>query len=412
MFIHKSKLRHLLQPDHYRTPRQFERERDEIFARTWIPVAVRDELPKPGDFKTLEVLGEPVILHNNAGDVLGYLNICSHRHCLLTHALKGKMPKLKCQYHGWEYDRSGKTNKIPDAKSFRPFDRDNARLRTFPTETLGEVVFVRLSDEGVSLRDYLGPLYDEFVFSFSKPFKFGWRWESDYQANWKLPLENSLESYHMNCIHPGSLGDFPEEEVCTDQFRANSTTFTTPMRPASAANWLKFASRSQGMTPHGNYVHHNVFPSLTFAGTDTSKVLQVILPTGPATCKHHAWMFTLQPRSVLHWPLMSLTSAIAKYMTKRVLTEDAPLFADVQRGLETSHYRGVIGVREERIHHFQDLLMKTLGQDPGPDPAELDEKRKKSPAETAVGSSEDACSSGGATSSSCAACDGSAVRTA
>ena len=52
--------------------------------------------------------------------------------------------------NGWEYEPTGKTGKIPDAGCFRPWDRDTARLNTYRVETLGDLIFVALSERARS----------------------------------------------------------------------------------------------------------------------------------------------------------------------------------------------------------------------------------------------------------------------
>ena len=49
--------------------------------------------------------------------------------------------------------------------------------------------------------------------------------------------------------------------------------------------------------------------------------------------------------------------AIATYVGKQVFAEDASIYEGVQRGLEASPHRGVIGTREERIHVFQKYVL-------------------------------------------------------
>ena len=50
------------------------RERDCIFARAWQVVGHREQLLKPGDFFTTDLLGEPLLLVRGAqGELRGFL---------------------------------------------------------------------------------------------------------------------------------------------------------------------------------------------------------------------------------------------------------------------------------------------------------------------------------------------------
>ena len=57
------------------------------------------------------------------------------------------------------------------------------------------------------------------------------------------------------------------------------------------------------------------------------------------------------------WALYRMLRAIATYVGKQVFAEDASIYEGVQRGLEASPHRGVIGTREERIHVFQKYVL-------------------------------------------------------
>src|SRR5918995_701064 len=85
--------------------------------------SARSELANPGDFLTFDLLETPILLRNFDGELRALLNVCPHRHSKLTEKPRGNTEKLRCQYHGWEYNAEGGTGKIPDAKAFRPWDR-------------------------------------------------------------------------------------------------------------------------------------------------------------------------------------------------------------------------------------------------------------------------------------------------
>src|SRR5262249_26990912 len=135
---------------------------------------------------------------------------------------------LKCQYHGWEFNRDGRTGEIPDARAFRPWDRENSCLRKFRTATCGEIVFVCLDDSAPNLREFVGPLWDKWEGSFGPPFRFAAAWEQEFPCNWKVVLENSLESYHIPQVHPKTFKVMPVEPKIEHELDARYTTFRVP----------------------------------------------------------------------------------------------------------------------------------------------------------------------------------------
>ena len=76
--------------------------------------ATRAELAKNGDFVTRDLFGTPLLVRNDEGELRAFVNACAHRHARITSAPHGSAMRLRCQYHGWEYDGRGAVCKIPD----------------------------------------------------------------------------------------------------------------------------------------------------------------------------------------------------------------------------------------------------------------------------------------------------------
>jgi hypothetical protein len=64
--------------------------------------------------------------------------------------------------------------------------------------------------------------------------------------------------------------------------------------------------------------------------------------------------------SGLERTLIRLTSNLARRFIERVMQEDAAVYSAVQRGLASSRNAGVLGTREERIHHFHNYLINRI----------------------------------------------------
>src|SRR5262245_15710114 len=134
MFVSKEHHPQLLEPERYRAPEQFAAEIERFFKPAWHCVGLLSELPADGSFRTLELLGNPVLLWRKDGQLHAYLNVCAHRSCLVTSAERGTCDRLKCQYHGWEYDETGNVRKIPDARAFKPLEQGMLGLKPYHVE--------------------------------------------------------------------------------------------------------------------------------------------------------------------------------------------------------------------------------------------------------------------------------------
>ncbi|HEX4592547.1 MAG TPA: SRPBCC family protein, partial [Gemmataceae bacterium] len=286
------------------------------------------------------------------------LNVCPHRHSHLTDRPRGRTERLRCQYHGWEFNRDGRTGKIPDAGAFRPWDRENSCLRSFRLDTCGELVFINLSPDGPTLREWIGPLWDLWSTGYGGAYRHAATWEADFPCNWKVVLENSLESYHIPEVHPTTFKDYPDEENAWHELALRFTTFKTippPIFVQRAADWIV---RRLGEPVTGEYWHRVLHPHATGSSMDTFRMMQCVFPTGPATCRYRNIFFTVRGRrrNPVAWVLYRFLRAIGTKVARQVFAEDASIYVGVQRGLEASPHVGVIGTREERIYLFQQFV--------------------------------------------------------
>jgi phenylpropionate dioxygenase-like ring-hydroxylating dioxygenase large terminal subunit len=366
MFTHQHHLRHLLRPEHYTSASHYRAELRHLFHPAWHPLATVGDLARPGDFLTHDLLDTPVLLRNFDGELRAFLNVCPHRHSNLTTKPRGNTPRLKCQYHGWEFNKDGGTGKIPDARAFRPWDRENACLRQFRVDTCGDLVFVNLSDNGVSLREWIGPLWD--VWSGERGYGGVYRhaatWEKEFPCNWKVVLENSLESYHIPQVHPKTFKDFPDESLAWHELTDRFTSFRTIPPREFATRVQDWIVRRLGERVTDEYWHRVLHPHTTGSSLDSYRMLQCVFPTSPTTCRYRCFFFTLRGRrrNPLAWGVYRMLRTVAVMVAKKVFAEDAAIYQGVQNGMAASPQAGVIGTREERIYSFQKYVLdNTVG---------------------------------------------------
>jgi phenylpropionate dioxygenase-like ring-hydroxylating dioxygenase large terminal subunit len=362
MWSNRGRLPLLLTGDRYCDPANHERELDRLFRPSWHCVGSLDDLARDGDFITLDLLGRPLLVRRSGGLVRAFLNVCAHRHAKLTGDKSGRCDRIRCQYHGWEYDDEGAVRKVPDARSFLPIERGGEGLRQLRAATCGKLVFVSLAAEGPALAESLGEetrsLLEE---GFSDRFHTVARWEIDHAANWKIPVENSLESYHVPVVHPDTLATMPEEE--RHELGDRSTSYEDWEDARSP--YYRLLMRAVRRSPRYSYRHHHSYPSLTLALSDLMSYLHVVVPTSPTTSRSLVRVFLYEgERGVLGARLLSWLAgpALRRYVAK-VLAADGAIFEDIQRGLTSPDKPGPgsIGAREERVHAFQSWVVKAVG---------------------------------------------------
>jgi phenylpropionate dioxygenase-like ring-hydroxylating dioxygenase large terminal subunit len=270
------------------------------------------------------------------------------------------MPSLRCQYHGWEYDKDGRTGRIPDARAFRPWDREHSCLRTFRLDTCGDLVFINLSDNPILLRDWLQPVWESWS-SYGGAYRHAATWEKEFPCNWKVVLENSLESYHIPQVHPKTFKDYPHENNAWHELAESFSSFRTIPPRDFAGRAMDWLVRRLGHPVTGEYWHRVLHPHATGSSLDVFRMMQCVFPTGPRTCRYRCIFFVLKGvrSGPFAWICYRFLRWISTKVARKVFDEDASIYRGVQRGMEASPYPGVIGTREERIHVFQQYVDRT-----------------------------------------------------
>jgi len=92
-------------PAQYTDPAIAQRERDLVFGRVPSIVAHASELPEPGDFITLQMpRNRVIVVRQQDGSVKSFVNVCRHRGALLEEQQQGRCRLFSCGYHRWSYN--------------------------------------------------------------------------------------------------------------------------------------------------------------------------------------------------------------------------------------------------------------------------------------------------------------------
>jgi phenylpropionate dioxygenase-like ring-hydroxylating dioxygenase large terminal subunit len=95
---------HAMPKSVYTSPEFAAEEVRHIFAREWLCAGRADALKDPGDYMTMTIAGEPVIILRDKDGVLrGMSNVCRHRMSTLLEG-RGHVRAIVCPYHAWTYN--------------------------------------------------------------------------------------------------------------------------------------------------------------------------------------------------------------------------------------------------------------------------------------------------------------------
>lgn len=335
---------------------------------TWQLAGLASTVSQPGQYFVRQIGSVPIVVRNFDGKCVALRNVCAHRHCELVSTASGKSEKLKCPFHGWEYGADGRTRKIPAAMNFPDFDRERFKLASFPLEQCGDLLFVRVSADGPSLQEWLGDLFDQIQSWTSMPnWKLAVQRKLNLAANWKIPIEGSLESYHIPEVHPQTFGEDPGESKSEHAFAQYSSSFFTSFNAPRLIDRLlkayeQFIFFVIGAEFLGKYEHHHIFPNLLISHTESLTLVQIVRPVTGETSTSDVWHYARQ--SHRRNPISTLTAILwgrfTGWLAYQILQEDIRIFSRVQQGERAAKDHAVLGRCEERLHAHQQFIVQQI----------------------------------------------------
>ena len=200
----------------YVSPEWYAREKEKIFKKQWLYVALERELPNPGDYKVrrLDCADTSVIIiRGKDGQVRAFHNMCSHRGNTVISGSEeetygsSRAGIVTCRFHGWVYDATGKLVNVPQADKFYDcFDRAENGLTPVHCDVWAGFVFVNVDPGPVqSLKAFLGGYADHFGGFPYDACDYGFTYHTYLDCNWKVASDAFAEAYHVDTIHAGSF---------------------------------------------------------------------------------------------------------------------------------------------------------------------------------------------------------------
>ena len=195
-------------------------EQTEIFSKSWLCAGRADSLKKPGDYMTIEIAGEPIIvLRDREGDLRALSNVCRHRMSVLLEG-RGNVRTITCPYHAWTYSLDGSLRGAPAMEKNGSFCKKDVSLPAIRCEEWLGWIMVTLDPDLPPVAETLSDLdtlvgylnMGDYVQTFSE--------EHRWDTIWKILAENFMESYHLPMCHAGTIGGASklQDMVCPEGF--------------------------------------------------------------------------------------------------------------------------------------------------------------------------------------------------
>ena len=141
---------HTLERNFYTSSEILNKEYKNIFQSQWVCVGREEELTKVGQYKTINIGDESVIILRDENEVIrAHYNVCRHRGTRICIEKNGNFSKsIQCGYHGWTYALDGKLIGAPHMDSVENFNKNDYSMFPIQIKAWEGFVFINLSTPG------------------------------------------------------------------------------------------------------------------------------------------------------------------------------------------------------------------------------------------------------------------------
>ena len=190
----------------------------QMVRRYWMPALLSDEIERDSQPVRVRLMGENLVAFRDSnGDVGLIQELCPHRGASLFLA-RNEDCGLRCLYHGWKFDVSGKILDMPTENNNEAII-DRIHATAYPVQEIGGIIWA-----------YMGPKGDEpppINFEFTKyPDSHLVHTKMHIQCNWVQCLEGVLDSAHANYLHSDTFK--PTANSLSSDYRGDSLVVDRP----------------------------------------------------------------------------------------------------------------------------------------------------------------------------------------
>lgn len=332
----------------YTDARFYDEERHAVLLRAWQPVCRVAQIGGPGARMAGCFAGMPwVVVRDEDGELRAFENVCRHKGAEVVAAGAGQDARLRCQYHGWTYDLTGRLRSAPKMAGVQDFNPKAYGLRPLQVQAWGPWIFIRRGHGEDSLHTRLASLTEML----DRTDWEGLRWVKStrwtLQCNWKVYVDNYLDGgYHIPVLHPSLDAQLDLDSYVTELYE----TFNVQRSAAS--------TEPDGGRIGGGAIYAWLYPNFMVNRYGACLDSNWVVPLGPDRCEVHYDFFfdtTEGAEADKH-----IAESIAQSdVTQR---EDVAISEAVQRGLTSGAYTpGRYAPRlEHGEHQFHRLLHADL----------------------------------------------------
>jgi phenylpropionate dioxygenase-like ring-hydroxylating dioxygenase large terminal subunit len=246
----------------YTSEEFFAWELDRVLRAGWQCLAHVSQIPEPGDFLNLDLLGEPLIVVRGKDDAIRVLSrVCPHRSMDIMpegfgydghgpaeahegRADCGHTRLFLCPYHAWTFELDGRLKACPEMHEAEGFCRDDFFLKPFRSAVWQGFIFVNFDGQAPPLANGLTGMESDLAAFGLEQMKLVVAREWDCPFNWKVLVENFMESYHHLGIHHKSLQPMmPARDTWAEQERRHYVRSHLPYKDSVRDEYRAFEEK-------------------------------------------------------------------------------------------------------------------------------------------------------------------------
>ena len=342
-------------------------ETERLLAPSWQIVCHVNAIPKPGDFVTFDLGTNGVVaLRDSYGEIRAFHNVCRHRGARILDG-SGHCPgAITCPYHGWSYRLSGELRGITGRDSFPGLERSQWSLKPVPTQVAFGFVFVCLSGDPPPVEEAWGDLATELApHRIADMQPLGPMYIEHWDCDWKVAMDNYLESYHVPIGHPGLFRMFTPDYEDQILLPSGVARGISRLRERPSSRWSERLYQRLVLPTavdlpqeeRRRWTFYSMLPNLGLDIFPEQMDFFQVLPRGPGKC-------TIRGGSFAH-PDSRREMRVLRYLgariNRQVQREDEFLCVRVQRGLGSRSYEpGPLSRLESCMLQFHEVLRSRI----------------------------------------------------
>jgi carnitine monooxygenase subunit len=340
----------------YHDPAFFKVEMDRVIRPSWQIVCHSNDIPNAGDWHSLELLGESIIvLRGEDGAERAFHNVCRHRASRIVDGSSGCVKKLVCPYHGWAYETDGRLSGVPGKADYPGLEIGRLGLNSVELEVWHGFIFIRLEGSGPSVADMMAP-YEEMIapYRFENMKAFGRVTLRARAVNWKTVADNYSDGLHIPVAHPGLTRLFGRGygiEASEHVDRMWGDLVERPSPNPSERAYQKYLPRVDHLPEERqrHWLYFKLWPNVAFDIYPDQVDFMQFIPVSPS--------HTLIREIAYALPDDRSEMKAARYLNwrinRQVNAEDTALIARVQAGMQSRSYQpGPLGESEVCLRSF------------------------------------------------------------